>query len=99
MPGRAVRGEPSLHTDRCCTMRSQPQGRSSEDALCSSLLRVVQDDRKIAQLREEISGFSHRYRNLLNGMKMSLYLVRRGADQALPALWANVEQSYGGIEQ
>src|SRR4029079_9760652 len=62
-------------------------------------MRVVQDDRKIAQLREEVSGLSHRCRNLLNGMKMSLYLRRRGASSPLPALWANVEQSYGGIEQ
>ena len=80
-------------------MRSRPQEPPAEDALCSSLLRVVQDDRKIAQLREEVSGLSHRCRNLLNGMKMSLYLVRREAAEPLPALWANVEQSYGGIEQ
>ena len=80
-------------------MRSLPQERPAEEELCSSLLRIVQDNRKIEQLREELSGFSHRCRNLLNGMKMSLYFVRRGADRPLPAWWADVEQSYGGIEQ
>ena len=80
-------------------MRSLPQERPAEEALCSSLLRIVQDNGKIEQLREELSGFSHRCRNLLNGMKMSLYLVRRGADRPLPEWWADVEQSYGGIEQ
>ena len=80
-------------------MRSLPQERPAEEELCSSLLRIVQDNRKIEQLREDLSGFSHRCRNLLNGMKMSLYFVRRGADRPLPAWWADVEQSYGGIEQ
>jgi len=46
------------------------------------LLRLVQSDRQIQQLREELGGFSHRCRNLLNGMKMSLYFLRRGAEQA-----------------
>ena len=110
-PGRSVRGQveltkPALPSEanprsnievlphEFATARTTGGGR-----LCLSLLRLVQDNRKIEQLREEISGFSHRCRNLLNGMKMSLYLVRRGADSPLPALWANVEQSYGRIEQ
>jgi hypothetical protein len=36
---------------------------------------------------------------LLNGMKMSLYFVRRGADNPLPRRWAEVEQTYRAIEQ
>jgi hypothetical protein len=70
-----------------------------EEGLCHSLLRLVQNDRQIEQLREKFGGFSHRYRNLLNGMKMSLYLVRRGAGQPLPQWWAALEQNYRGIEQ
>jgi hypothetical protein len=80
-------------------MHSLPQERPEEEALCTSLLRMVQDNRKIEQLREELSGFSHRCRNLLNGMKTCLYLVRRGAAGPLPPLWANIEHGYGGIEQ
>ena len=80
-------------------MRSLSQERPAEVELCSSLMGIVQDNRKIDQLRDELSGFSHRCRNLLNGMKMSLYLVRRGADRPLPAWWVDVEHSYGGIEK
>jgi len=63
------------------------------------LLRLVQSDRQIQQLREELGGFSHRCRNLLNGMKMSLYFMRRGAEQPLPQWWDGLEQNYRGIEE
>ena len=46
-----------------------------------------------------LSGFTHRCRNLLNGMKMSLYFVRREANGPLPRPLTEVEQTYGSIEQ
>ena len=59
----------------------------------------MQSDRQIQQLRQELSGFSHRCRNLLNGMKMSLYFMRRGAEQPLPSWWDGLELNYRGIEE
>jgi hypothetical protein len=75
-----------------------PYDGTAEAGLSGSLLRFVQDDRQTEQLREVLSGFSHRCRNLLNGMRMSLYFVRRGADEPLPPRWAEVEQTYRSIE-
>ncbi|WP_165227184.1 HAMP domain-containing histidine kinase [Aquisphaera insulae] len=63
------------------------------------MTRLVQDERHVDQLRESLSGFSHRCRNLLNGMKMSLYFVRRAGADSLPSWWDDMEASYGGMEQ
>ena len=47
-----------------------------------------------------LSGFTHRCRNLLNGMKMSLYFVRKEAGRPAPcAVETEVEQTYATIEQ
>jgi len=80
-------------------MRPQPREGTAEEGLCCSLLRLVQSDQQIEQLREELGGFSHRYRNLLNGMKMSFYFMRREAEQPLPQWWGRMELNYRGIEE
>ncbi len=76
-----------------------PHEGTAEAGLCCSLLRLVQNDQQIEQLREELGGFSHRCRNLLNGMKMSLYFMRRAAEQPLPQWWDGLERNYRGIEE
>ena len=80
-------------------MHVRPHDGPVEDGLSSCLLRFVQSDGQIEQLREELSGFSHRCRNLLNGMKISLYLVQKTAEQPLPSSWTDVDENYRGIEQ
>jgi hypothetical protein len=80
-------------------MDSQLNKGIEEEGLTCSLLQLAQDDRKIEHLREELSGFTHRFRNLLSSVKMSLYFMKRGADRPLPPWWAEIEQNYGGIEQ
>lgn len=79
-------------------MRPLSHEGTAEGGLCCSLLRLVKSDQQIQQLREELGGFSHRCRNLLNGMKMSLYFMRRGAEQPLPQWWDGLELNYRGIE-
>ena len=76
-----------------------PREVSVQEGLSGSLFRIVQDERQTEQLREGLSAFSHRCRNLLSGMKMSLHLVRRGSDKPLSARWTEVEQTYATIEQ
>ena len=79
-------------------MGSHPRDGTAEEALTASLLRLVGSDRQIELLREDLSGFSHRCRNLLNGMKMGLYFVRRKAAGPLPSWWDDLERHYQGIE-
>src|SRR4051812_42375409 len=76
-----------------------PRESSVEQGLSGSLFRIVQDERQTEQLRQGLSAFSHRCRNLLSGMKMSLHFVRRGSDRPLSARWTEVEQTYATIEQ
>jgi hypothetical protein len=63
------------------------------------MLPVVTSQERIARLRLILSGFSHRCRNSLNGIKMSLYLVRREHRGTLPSAWPELEQTYLQIER
>jgi hypothetical protein len=79
-------------------MHPQVQERSAEDELCEALLRMAGSESQIGLFRRELSGFSHRCRNMLNGLKMSLFLVRREAKCPLPSWWGEIEDEYRGIE-
>ena len=79
-------------------MRPQPLDGSAEDGLSNSLLRFV-DDGQIGPLRHALSGFNHRCRNLLNGMKMGLYLARRSSPGPLSERWGELDQTYRSVEQ
>ena len=79
-------------------MSLHPRDGTAEEAITASLLRLVKSERQIELLRQDLSGFSHRCRNLLNGMKMDLYFVRRKSVRPLPAWWDEVERHYQGIE-
>jgi hypothetical protein len=63
------------------------------------LLRFVQTEGQIQRLREGLSEFSHRCRNLLNGMKLSFYFIRKTDTGSLPVWWDDVEERYRGIER
>lgn len=80
-------------------MDSQDQDGLEADALSFLLLRFVRDEGDAAQLRETLSGFTHRCRNLLNGMKMGFYFVHRRAEGELPRRLTEVEEAYGSIER
>jgi hypothetical protein len=58
----------------------------------------VGNEAGIGLLRDQVSGFSHRCRNVLNGLKMSLFLIKREAAHPLPSWWAEVEEKYRSIE-
>ncbi len=52
----------------------------------------------VATLRANLSGFCHRCRNSLNGIKLSLYLFRREARGGVPAYWGELEATYQQVE-
>jgi hypothetical protein len=58
----------------------------------------MSDPETMHELRRMLSGYSHRCRNSLNGLKMSLYLFRREAGQGIPSLWDDLERTYRRIE-
>jgi hypothetical protein len=72
-----------------------------DGALADALSRLVADPVRVEALHEVLGPFCHRSRNILNSLKISLYLARRketapgGSDD----LWAEVEQRYRAVEE
>jgi hypothetical protein len=67
----------------------------------SSLARPpsADDSERFDRLRQILSTFNHRCRNSLNGIKMSLYLFKRGVDGPMPGGWGELERAYREIER
>jgi hypothetical protein len=79
-------------------MSPRPHEGPAEEGLSSSFLGVVHDPERVDSLRTLLSGFCHRCRNSLNGIKMSLYLFRREARGAVPDCWGDLESIYRQVE-
>ena len=77
---------------------SLPQLEDRATCLSSSLLTLVSDEEGVESLKDLVATFVHRTRNLLNGIKMSLYILRRGATGKRSAEWAELERVYGVME-
>jgi hypothetical protein len=80
-------------------MSPQPQEGPADGGLSSSVLPLVDDPERIDRLRHLLSGFNHRCRNSLNGIKMSLYLSKREWNGLTPPCWHELEQTYQEIER
>jgi hypothetical protein len=80
-------------------LNPQPQDEPAEEELSLSILRLVDDPQRIESLQQMLSGFNHRCRNSLNGIKMSLYLFKRQLDGPMPRHWAELERTYQGLER
>ena len=79
-------------------MSHHPQDGSADDALSKSLLRFIEDG-QLPELRQALSGFNHRCRNMLNSMKMGFYLARRAATGPLPERWDELNRTYLEVER
>src|SRR5262249_5336394 len=79
-------------------MSPRPHEGPAEEGLSSSLLQIVHEPERVDRLRTVLSGFCHRCRNSLNGMKMSLYLFRREACGVVPDSWRDIEAIYQQME-
>ncbi|MHB1556928.1 MAG: ATP-binding protein [Isosphaeraceae bacterium] len=79
-------------------MSPRPHDGPADDGLSAAFLRLVQDRRKVEAIRAHLSGFCHRCRNSLNGIKLSLYLFRREARGGVPACWPELESTYQQVE-
>ncbi len=78
--------------------RHQHEG-TAEGGLSSAILPWVTEPERIGEIRHFLSGFTHRCRNSLHGIKMSLYLCRRGIKGPMPDTWARLEQTYQETER
>ena len=62
---------------RPSTLGDDDRSREVEEGLADSLSRVVVDPARIAELHEVLGPFCHKSRNILNSLKISLYLAHR----------------------
>ncbi len=62
------------------------------------MLRFI-DDGQLEPLRQALSGFNHRCRNMLNSMKMGFYLTKRAATGPLPERWDELNRTYIEVER
>jgi len=69
------------------------------DGLSSAILHLVEQPERIGDLRQFLSGFTHRCRNSLHAIKMSLYLCRRGIEGPVPSTWVDLERTYQEAER
>ncbi len=80
-------------------MSPQPhEGPAEQGCLSGSVPPHATEPERIDCFRRLLSGFSHRCRNSLNGIKMSLYLFRREARGQVPPCWSEIERTYQQLE-
>jgi hypothetical protein len=67
--------------------------------LSAAILPWVEDPGRLPELRQFLSQYIHKCRNSLHGLKMSLYLFRRGMDGSVPDTWSRLERTYHETER
>jgi hypothetical protein len=72
---------------------------SGAEGLAALLDRFLADPGRIGALHAILGPFCHQSRNVLNCLKMSLYLSRRDEARGPSRPWAEVERRYGEVEQ
>lgn len=79
-------------------MISTPHDGSAELRLCDALLGLV-DHGRLDSLQQSLRGFNHRFRNLLNSLRMSFYLAKRSGFQEGSRRWDEIDQAYKEVEE
>jgi hypothetical protein len=73
---------------------------AGQDGLAEALCRIVADPGRVEALHHVLGPFCHRGRNILNTLKISLYLARRkeASGGGPESLWHEVEERYRVVE-
>jgi hypothetical protein len=71
----------------------------SDHGLASAILPWLERPERTQELRQFLRGFTHKCRNSLQGIKMGLYLFRRGMDGPMPDAWVGIERAYRETER
>jgi hypothetical protein len=69
------------------------------EGLSAVLSRIVVDPAQVRSLHEILGPFCHQSRNVLNCLKMSLYLARREEERTTGSAWDGLERTYLKLEQ
>jgi light-regulated signal transduction histidine kinase (bacteriophytochrome) len=78
--------------------RQQHEGITGS-GLSSAILPWVEQPERVLELRQFLSEYTHRCRNSLHGIRMSMYLFRRGIEGPPPETWTMLERAYQETER
>jgi hypothetical protein len=92
LSARAVSCTSALDNDDQC--------RSAGEGLAEGLSRIVIDAARIAALHQVLGPFCHKSRNILNSLKISLYLAQRleTSEASVSSVWEDLEERYRAVE-
>src|SRR4051812_16601356 len=90
-----------MRPGRTSMMRSRMLDVSTETACPAqeALWQIACDPARVAALHGLVGDFCHLLRNRLNSLQMGLYLARRGASQADPRVWDELDGHYREAER
>jgi hypothetical protein len=94
-PGVSVRAalpSSALHEEQCSL--------GPGEGLAEGLSRIVVDPGRIDALHKVLGPFCHQSRNILNSLKISLYLAHRkdASEEGIAGSWDDVEARYRAVE-
>ncbi|MHC5539182.1 histidine kinase [Singulisphaera rosea] len=67
--------------------------------LASALVQIASDPEQVCYLHRIVGSYCHQGRNILNSLKLSLYLARRDQSGGSPETWSHFEPGYQKIER
>jgi hypothetical protein len=76
-----------------------PSGESTHSDLSALLVRIVVDPRRTEHLHGLLGWYCHETRNILNSLKMCIYLVKRENGGVAVGGLADLEPRYGDLER
>jgi len=79
-------------------MDLQMVGGSTRAVLATSLAKVVADSGNSESLYRILGSYCHQSRNVLNTMKLSLFLAQRGSPPMEDGTWKRLESDYLALE-
>jgi signal transduction histidine kinase len=79
-------------------MSPQPHDGPAEEGSACSAASPVENIERTVNVRDMLSSFNHRCRNLLNGIKMSLYLFKHEIGGERPRSLGELERAYQQLE-
>jgi hypothetical protein len=89
----------SERAEKWSEMRFTTDAEGSADQLAGALARIATNPQQTHQLHEILGHFAHQCRNLLNSMKISLYLADRAREHEFTPRWRDLETRYLEVER
>jgi hypothetical protein len=89
----------SMRAGKPHAMGSLSLQEKTEGDLTTALFRIASDPTLVTALHQILGTFCHQGRNVLNSLKLNLYLAQRCRPDCERNRWEDLEACYGALEQ